>query len=63
LVFSENGNYWELAPENYKFKKYIYFKNQRSMITREEILAQVNTIFRNVLENDKLIIKEETTRG
>ncbi len=31
------------------------------MITREEILAQVNTIFRNVLENDKLIIKEETT--
>jgi len=31
------------------------------MITKEEILAQVNTIFRDVLENDKLVIKEETT--
>jgi acyl carrier protein len=31
------------------------------MITKEEILSQVNTIFRDVLENDKLEIKEETT--
>ena len=31
------------------------------MITKEEILSRVNTIFRDVLENDKLVIKEETT--
>lgn len=30
-------------------------------MTKEEILSQFNTIFRNVLENDKLVIKEETT--
>lgn len=31
------------------------------MITTEEILSQVNTIFRNVLENDKIVIMKETT--
>jgi acyl carrier protein len=31
------------------------------MYTKNEILSQVNTIFRNVLENDKLAIKDETT--
>jgi len=31
------------------------------MITKDEILARVNTIFRDVLENDKLVIKKETT--
>ena len=31
------------------------------MITKEEVLSQVNAIFRDVLENDKLVIKEETT--
>ena len=31
------------------------------MITKEKILSEVNIIFREVLENDKLVIKEETT--
>ena len=31
------------------------------MISKEEILSQVNGIFRDVLENDKLVIKQETT--
>ncbi len=31
------------------------------MLTKEAILAQVNEIFRNVLENDKLVIMENTT--
>jgi len=31
------------------------------MNTKEEILSQVNVIFRDVLDNNKLIIKEETT--
>ncbi len=31
------------------------------MYTKNDILSQVNTIFRDVLENDKLLIKEETT--
>ena len=31
------------------------------MYTKSEILGQVNTIFRDVLENDKLEIKENTT--
>jgi acyl carrier protein len=31
------------------------------MMTKEEVLSQVNAIFKDVLENDKLVIKEETT--
>ncbi len=31
------------------------------MYSKNEILSQVNTIFRDVLENEKLVIKEETT--
>jgi acyl carrier protein len=31
------------------------------MYTKNEILSQVNTVFRDVLENDKLVINEETT--
>jgi acyl carrier protein len=31
------------------------------MYTKNEILSQVNTIFRDVLENDKLVIKDATT--
>lgn len=30
-------------------------------MTREEILAKLQTIFRNVLENDAIILNEETT--
>lgn len=31
------------------------------MLTKEGVLAQVNEIFRDVLENDNLVIKNETT--
>jgi len=31
------------------------------MTTKEEILSQVNTIFREVLENDAIVIMESTT--
>jgi acyl carrier protein len=30
-------------------------------MTREEVLTQVNAIFRKVLDNDKIVLKDETT--
>src|SRR5258705_2872222 len=42
-------------------RKPLLLKNRCNMYSKNEILDQVNAIFRDVLENDKIIINESTT--
>jgi len=44
-----------------KKKKFLLSKNNKSIMEKEEVLSTIQEIFRDILDNEEIILSEETT--